>query len=61
MALVHPAVVHLPIALVVFSVIADLLGYLSGNPALSVTGFWSTLGAAVGAALTRRTGVSTGA
>ena len=57
MAPLHPAVVHLPIALVVLSLIADLTGYASGSAALSATGFLSGAGAAVGAALALPSGL----
>lgn len=53
----HPAIVHLPIALVILSVITDLLGYLSGAPGLSATGFWSLVGATAGAALALPSGL----
>jgi uncharacterized membrane protein len=48
---IHPAVVHYPIALMTLSVIADLLGYLSNNATLEVTGTWALLGAGIGAAV----------
>lgn len=47
----HPALVHYPLALVLFSFIADLFGYLRNNAALSAAGFWSLVGAGVGGAL----------
>lgn len=57
MTLLHPAVVHLPIALVVLALIADLTGYASGSAALSATGVWSLAGAAPGAALSLPSGL----
>ena len=48
---IHPAVVHYPIALMTLSVVADLLGYLSGNPTLEATGTWALFGAGIGAAV----------
>lgn len=48
---IHPALVHFPIALIVFSAIADLLGYVYGNETLTGAGWWSMLGAALGGVL----------
>ena len=48
---IHPAIVHYPIALMTFSVVADLLGYLTDSPSLQVAGFWALLGAGIGAAV----------
>lgn len=48
---IHPAIVHFPIALLVFSVLADLLGYLFQINSLKSVGWWSLIAAAVGAAL----------
>lgn len=44
---IHPALVHFPIALVIFSFIADLFGYFRNNETLRAAGFWSLVGAAV--------------
>ena len=52
----HPAFVHFPIALLVFSFIADLLGRLLNKPALRATGFWCLIGALLGGAITAATG-----
>jgi uncharacterized membrane protein len=52
----HPAFVHFPIALVVFSFIADLLGRLLNKPSLRSTGFWCLIGALVSGAITAATG-----
>lgn len=52
----HPAFVHFPIALVVFSFIADLLGRLLNKPSLRSTGFWCLIAALVGGAITAATG-----
>lgn len=46
----HPASVHYPIALVTFSVIADLHSYVSKSESLQRIGWWALLGAALGAA-----------
>lgn len=54
---IHPALVHYPIALVTLAVIADLLGYSSGNESLKTVGWWALIGAAVGAALALVAGV----
>lgn len=48
---VHPAIVHLPIAFVVLSVAADLIGSWTRTASLRATGFWSLMGAAVTAGL----------
>lgn len=47
---IHPAIVHYPIALVTLSVVADLLGYISGSESLPIAGWWALIGAAIGAA-----------
>lgn len=52
----HPAFVHFPIALVVFSFIADLLNRLFNRSSLRATGSWSLLGALVFGAITAATG-----
>jgi uncharacterized membrane protein len=52
----HPAFVHFPIALLVFSFIADLLGRLLNKPSLRATGFWCLIGALLGGAITAATG-----
>ena len=52
----HPAFVHFPIALVMFSFIADLLGRLFSKPSLRSAGFWCLVGALIGAALAAATG-----
>jgi uncharacterized membrane protein len=52
----HPAFVHFPIALVVFSFITDLLNRLFKKPSLRATGSWSLLGALVFGAITAGTG-----
>ena len=56
MAPLHPAFVHFPIALVVFSFISDSLGRLSRRPSLRSAGSWSLLGALVFGAITAATG-----
>ena len=54
---VHPAIVHYPISLMTFSVIADLLGYLTNSPSLEVAGTWALFGAGIGAAAAVITGL----
>jgi uncharacterized membrane protein len=54
----HPAFVHFPIALIVFSLIADLLGWLLNKPSLRATGFWCLIGALLFGAITAITGYS---
>jgi uncharacterized membrane protein len=56
MAPLHPAFVHFPIALVVFSFITDLLGRFFNKPSLRSAGFWSLIGALVFGAITAATG-----
>lgn len=56
MAPLHPALVHFPIALVVFSFITDLLGRLTRRPSLRAAGFWTLVGALVFGAITAATG-----
>jgi uncharacterized membrane protein len=56
MAPLHPAFVHFPIALVVFSFIADLLGRLFNKASLRAAGSWSLIGALVFGAITAATG-----
>lgn len=48
---IHPAVVHYPIALVTFSVICDLFGYVTNSPTLQAAGTWALFGAGIGAAV----------
>jgi uncharacterized membrane protein len=52
----HPAFVHFPIALVVFSFITDLLGRLFGRASLRAAGFWCLLGALIFGAIAATTG-----
>jgi len=52
----HPAFVHFPIALVVFSFVADLLGRWTKRPSLRAAGFWSLIGALLMGAITATTG-----
>lgn len=44
---IHPALIHFPIALVIVSVVADLLGALFKSASLRSTGFWSLVGAVI--------------
>ena len=52
----HPAFVHFPIALVVFSFVADLLGRWTKRSSLRAAGFWSLIGALLMGAITAATG-----
>jgi uncharacterized membrane protein len=56
MAPLHPAFVHFPIALVVFSFITDLLGRVFKRPSLRAAGLWCLIGALVFGAVTAATG-----
>ncbi|SRR5581483_935473 len=56
MAPLHPAFVHFPIALVVFSFVADLLARISGKLSLRAAAFWSLIAALVFGAITAATG-----
>lgn len=48
---IHPSLVHFPLALIVFSFVADLIGYFRGSAALRAAGFWSLIGGAIGGVL----------
>lgn len=48
---IHPAIVHFPVALITFAVIADLFGYLRNSAPLRAAGFWSLVAGIIGAAL----------
>lgn len=48
---IHPVVIHFPIALLVLSVAADFFGYIFQSASLQNTGWWSLVGAAIGAAV----------
>ena len=54
---IHPAVVHFPIALMTFSVVVDLLGYLTDSGTLQIAGFLALLGTGIGAAVAIVTGL----
>lgn len=56
MAPLHPAFVHFPIALVVFSFIADLLGRIFKKASLRAAGSWCLIGALIFGAITAVTG-----
>jgi uncharacterized membrane protein len=49
---VHPALVHLPIAFVVLSFVADLSGKLTQRNSLRLIGFWTILAALLSGAAT---------
>lgn len=53
----HPALVHFPIALMVFSFITDLLGRLFNKRTLTSAGFWCLVGALLIGAITVLTGL----
>jgi uncharacterized membrane protein len=48
---IHPAIVHFPIALLVLSVLADFFGFVYVSDSLKGAGWWSLLGATIGAGL----------
>ena len=52
----HPAFVHFPIALVVFSFVTDLLGRWLNKPSLQAAAFWSLIGALLAGAVAAATG-----
>lgn len=52
----HPAFVHFPIALVVFSFLSDLLGRLLNKASLRAAGSWSLVAALIFGAITAATG-----
>ena len=52
----HPAFVHFPIALVVFSFLADVLGRISNKASLRAAAFWSLIAALAFGAITATTG-----
>jgi len=52
----HPAFVHFPIALVVVSFLADLLGRLFNKPSLRWTGLWALIAALLFGSITAATG-----
>lgn len=56
MAPLHPAFVHFPIALVVFSFITDLLGRLFNRASWRTVGLWTLIGALIFGAITATTG-----
>jgi uncharacterized membrane protein len=49
---IHPALVHLPLAFVLLSVVADLFARITGKDSLRAVGFWSLLAALIGGVLT---------
>ncbi len=50
MKLVHPVLVHFPIALLALSVTTDLIAFFAPSDSLRSTGWWALVGAAAGAA-----------
>ncbi len=48
----HPMLVHFPIALTIFGLIADLSGDVLKRPTLYLVGYWSVTAAAIAAGLT---------
>lgn len=54
---IHPAIVHLPIALMTFSVVVDLVGYLTDSSIFQAAGFLALLGTGIGAGIAIITGL----
>jgi uncharacterized membrane protein len=54
---IHPILVHFSIALLVFSVAADLGGFFTGQASLRDVGWWALLAAAFGGVVTVAAGV----
>jgi uncharacterized membrane protein len=54
---VHPLLVHFPIALLVLSVGADIVGSFADIASLRHTGWWALLGAAIGGGGTAAAGI----
>lgn len=52
----HPAIVHFPIALIVFSFITDLFSRWCDQPRLRATGFWALVGGVIGGVVAAATG-----
>src|SRR4051812_4239633 len=48
----HPALVHLPIAFIVLSFVADLVGKMTRRDSLRLLGFWAMLAALITGAVT---------
>ena len=48
---VHPAIVHVPVALVPLSVLAEILARATGNASLATAGWYALVAAAIGAAV----------
>ncbi len=53
----HPVIVHFPIALLVISLIFDLLGALKRNPALTTAGYYNLIVAGISAPIAVVTGL----
>ena len=49
---IHPALVHLPLACVLLSVLADFFARITGKDSLRAVGFWSLVAALIGGVLT---------
>src|SRR5207253_10908259 len=54
---IHPAIVHFPIALLIFSIFADLIGYIKNHPAWRAAGRWSLAAAFITGGLAAIAGV----
>ncbi|MEW6733461.1 MAG: DUF2231 domain-containing protein [Acidobacteriota bacterium] len=54
---IHPAIIHFPIALMVFSIVADLIGYIKNNNTWRMTGLWTLAASFFTAAIAAVTGV----
>lgn len=53
----HPAVVHFPIALIVFSVLVEFIAYFRPEPNLRALAKWTLVGACIGGVLTVAAGL----
>jgi uncharacterized membrane protein len=57
-AVLHPAVVHFPIALITFAVFAEFVGYFRNSDSARAVAWWSWIGATIGGAITVAAGYS---
>jgi uncharacterized membrane protein len=54
----HPAVVHFPIALLTFAVLAEFVGYIRNSDSARSVAWWSWIGATIGGAISVAAGYS---
>ena len=54
---IHPSIVHFPVALMTFSVVVDVVGYLTDSGIIQAAGFLALLGTGLGAAVAIITGL----